>query len=76
MVAPGHSGDASRLSIGAWLASQWRGSIGVFGAAVAMGKSRTRGHRGLYLKGKGVVRVRDFIPNLISNRIGVSFRFH
>jgi hypothetical protein len=28
-----------------------------------MGKSQTRGRQGLYLKGKGVVRVQDFIPN-------------
>jgi hypothetical protein len=40
-----------------------------------MGKSRTRGCRGLYLKGKWVVRVQDFILNLISSRIGDSFRF-
>jgi hypothetical protein len=41
-----------------------------------MGKSQTRGRWGLYLKGKGVVRVQDFVSNLISNRIGDSFRFH
>jgi hypothetical protein len=40
-----------------------------------MGKSRIRGRRGLYLKGKEVVRLRDFVPNLISNRIGDSFKF-
>jgi hypothetical protein len=34
-----------------------------------MGKNQTRGHRGLYLKGKGVVWVQDFVLNLISNRI-------
>jgi hypothetical protein len=43
---------------------------------VAMGKSQTRGHRGLYLKGKRVVPVRDFVPNLIPNQIEDSFRFH
>jgi hypothetical protein len=73
---PGHSGDASRLGSGAWLASQRRGSIELFGAAVAMVKSRTRGRRGLYLRVKGVMRVLDFIPNLISNRIRDSFQFH
>jgi hypothetical protein len=41
----------------------------VFGAVVVMGKSQTRGHRGFYLKGKEVMWVRDFILNLISNRI-------
>jgi hypothetical protein len=39
-----------------------------------MGKSRTRGHRGLYLKGKGVAWVRDLVPNLMSNRIRDSLR--
>jgi hypothetical protein len=39
-----------------------------------MAKSQTRGHWGLYLKGKGVVRVRDFVPNLISISIGDSFQ--
>jgi hypothetical protein len=41
----------------------------VLDAAAMMGKSQTIGHRGIYLKGKGVVRGQDFILNLILNRI-------
>jgi hypothetical protein len=59
-VASGDSGSASRRLDGAWSALKWCGSSEVFGATPAMGKNRARGHRGLYLKGKGVVLLRDF----------------
>jgi hypothetical protein len=54
---------------------KWRGSIEVFGAAVVMGKSQTRGHWGIYLKAKGVAQVWDFILNLLSNGIEDPLRF-
>jgi hypothetical protein len=53
-AAPQDSGDASHPGSGARPTLKRCGSIEVFGAAVAMGKSQTRGHWGLYLKGKGV----------------------
>jgi hypothetical protein len=74
-AAPGDSGGASHPDSGAQLTSKWRGSVEVFNAVVVMGKSWTRGHRGLYLKGKRVTQVLDFILNLISNRIEDPLRF-
>jgi hypothetical protein len=71
-AALGDSDSASHHGSGAHPTLKWRGSIEVFGAvvAMAMGKSQTRGHRCLYLKGNGVTWVRDFILNLISKCLG------
>jgi hypothetical protein len=68
-AASGDSNCASRPHGGARLALKRRGDIEVLGAAATMGKSWTIGHRGLYLKGKGVMRGWEFVLNLILNRI-------
>jgi hypothetical protein len=65
----GDFGGDSRPIGGARPALKRCDSDGVFDAVAAMGKSWARGCRGLYLKGKGVMRVRDFVLNLISSRI-------
>jgi hypothetical protein len=65
----GDSDGASRPHGGAQSALKWHGGDEVLGVAATMGKSQTIGHRSVYLKGKGVVRGRDLVLNLILNRI-------
>jgi hypothetical protein len=73
-TASGDFGDASHPLDRAWSALKWCSGVKVFGAVATMGKNRTRGRRGLYLKGNGVVRIGVFVLILISDRIEDSLR--